>query len=94
MNEIQFAFVKAAEECTELAKELLKAAQYGHNTFNRKHGEYTINMIIDEYNDVLGCIQHLNNLGVGINSDIGLIEARVAKIHKNMAAAREEGLLV
>ncbi len=94
MNEIQFALVKAAEECTELAKELLKAAQYGHETFNHKHNEFTLDMINDEYNDVLGCIAHLNNVGVKIRHDADKVSARVDKIYKNMSAARAEGSLV
>lgn len=93
MNELQFALVKLAEEATELAKEALKAAEYGPDTYSKKYDSTAIAMMQDEYNDVLGCIEKVNSFGYNLHPDQVLISNRVKKIQKNMEAARSAGQL-
>jgi NTP pyrophosphatase (non-canonical NTP hydrolase) len=94
MNVTQFLLVKLAEECTELAKEALKAAEYGVNAYNKKAHDTNFNLMQDEYNDVLGCIIALNNAGIDLEPDDNKIQARIVKIKKNMDASRDAGMLI
>jgi len=66
MTEIQYALGKLAEECTEAAKECLKAQQYGFDSYHPDEpGVTNRERLLKELHDIEGAVRFLNHIARG-----------------------------
>lgn len=100
MEPVQYLVTIVAEEAAELGKAAIKILRYGWKGERSKATATNQQDLIDEYNDLLGTMEYLEQLAeseLGINL-IGLrsrkaIDAKKAKIYRTSKGALKAGTL-
>lgn len=92
ITELQYLLVKLAAESAELSHATLKAIEFGINT-PHPDGESVIDKIRTEFNDILGVVRKLNDIGFLITEEPAAIAAKVNKVEQMMQVAVDRNLL-
>ncbi len=93
ISELQHLMAKLASEASELSHAVLKGIEFGID-HPYPDGKTILQKIEEEYNDVLGVVKMLNELGFLINARDDLIKAKVTKVTDYMGVAQAHGVLV
>lgn len=94
MTPFQLALLKLSEECNEVGQSTSKNMQFGYTSVCPKTGLTNKQQLHMELNDIIGCIQLLNNeydLGYTVNQDA--VEKRILKIKHYMEYSVREGFV-
>jgi hypothetical protein len=104
MNRVEHLLAKGAEECAEIGQRALKAQQFGLLEIQpsgsaglvNPEGRNNAERIMDEFNDLLGVLEMLEqatgmNLSTKVNR--GAIEAKKVKVEYFLRYCREIGTL-
>lgn len=93
MTKEQYLLVKLAEEASEIAQIALKCTHFGINDKRYENGKSNIELVEDEFNDLLGVIQMLETEGVKIKEDKDKIFNKMVKVGKYMKYSQKLGLV-
>ena len=95
MSEIQHIMGCLSEECGEVVQQVSKINRFGLDCYNPKGDVNKTNeqLLNDEFNDILGVIEMLQERGINIQPDRDKIEAKKQKVIRYMGVSRELGLL-
>lgn len=92
MNREQLLFNKLAEECSEVAKVALKAAQFGMDDVFC--GESNSKRVNSELNDLLAIVEMLNEeFNLGFSRDEEAISRKKEKVNKYADYSRKNGFV-
>jgi NTP pyrophosphatase (non-canonical NTP hydrolase) len=91
MTERDYYFLKAIEECGELAHALAKSSQFGlDDIYDDMMNSDRVEL---EYNHLIACLMKLEKFGLHLSVHSVMIEEKLDKMKEWMKYSRKKGLV-